>query len=87
MEKDDASPAPVGVMEKPEKEKGSRKTKTESLIASNEPSQGSKAQTQTQTASTVPKPMATTKSGRKAAEEVKPEPKNSNDEGEEEHSS
>ncbi|KAA6386911.1 MAG: hypothetical protein EZS28_017561, partial [Streblomastix strix] len=47
MEKDDSGPAPVGVQEKPKKGKGSRKSKTESLSASCDPSKGSNAQIQT----------------------------------------
>ncbi|KAA6394563.1 MAG: hypothetical protein EZS28_009911 [Streblomastix strix] len=86
MNKDDAGPAPVGVQEKPKRGRGSKKSKPEGLIASEEPSQGNNAQAQTKTTSKVPKTKAVSKRGKKTAEESKPEPKNTNDEGEEEHS-
>ncbi|KAA6354240.1 MAG: hypothetical protein EZS28_050233 [Streblomastix strix] len=85
MEKDDAGPAPVGVQEKHKKGKGSKKSKTEGLNVSDEQNQGDNAQALTKTTSKVPKPKAAPKRGRKAAEEDKPESKNSNNEGEEEH--
>ncbi|KAA6402928.1 MAG: hypothetical protein EZS28_001537, partial [Streblomastix strix] len=48
INKDNRGPAPVGVQEKPKKGKGSKsKILTKSLIAVNEPSQGSNAQTST----------------------------------------
>ncbi|KAA6394368.1 MAG: hypothetical protein EZS28_010108, partial [Streblomastix strix] len=61
MDKDNTSPAPIGIQEKPKKGKGCNKTKIEGQIVSNKKSQGSNAQTQTQTASTVPKPNAAPK--------------------------
>ncbi|KAA6396805.1 MAG: hypothetical protein EZS28_007667 [Streblomastix strix] len=61
MDKDNSGPAPVGVQEKFKKRKASRKTKIERLSATNEPCKGSNAQTQTQIASTVPKPKVTPK--------------------------
>ncbi|KAA6354423.1 MAG: hypothetical protein EZS28_050051 [Streblomastix strix] len=85
-EKDDSSPAQIGVQEKPKKGRGSKKSKTEGLIASDEQSQGNNAQSQTKPISKVPKPKAAPKRGKKTAEEVKSEPKNSNNEGEQEHS-
>ncbi|KAA6373100.1 MAG: hypothetical protein EZS28_031372, partial [Streblomastix strix] len=84
MEKDDAGPAPVGVQEKPKKGRGSKKAKAGDLNTPVEQNQGKNAQDQTNTASKVPKPKAAPKRGKKAAEEVKPEPKNSKEEGEEE---
>ncbi|KAA6365320.1 MAG: hypothetical protein EZS28_039155, partial [Streblomastix strix] len=84
MEKDDVGPAPVGVQEKPKKGRGSKKAKTEGLNASVEQNQGNIAQAQTKTTSKVPKTKAASKRIKKAAEEVKPEPKNSNNEGVEE---
>ncbi|KAA6374882.1 MAG: hypothetical protein EZS28_029592 [Streblomastix strix] len=84
MEKDDIGPAPVGVQEKPKKGRGSKKAKTEGLNASVEQNQGNIAQAQTKTTSKAPKTKAASKRSKKAAEEVKPEPKNSNNEGEEE---
>ncbi|KAA6377613.1 MAG: hypothetical protein EZS28_026862 [Streblomastix strix] len=84
MEKDDAGPAPVRVQEKPKKGRGSKKAKTEGLNASVEQNQGNNAQDQTNTASKVPKPNVVSKRGKKAAEEVKLEPKNFNEEGEDE---
>ncbi|KAA6400592.1 MAG: hypothetical protein EZS28_003887 [Streblomastix strix] len=80
MEKDDASPAPAGVREKPKKGKGSKKAKAEGFNAPAEQNQGSNAQEQTPKTS---KTKAATKKGKKAAEEVKPEPKNAKEEGEE----
>ncbi|KAA6361407.1 MAG: hypothetical protein EZS28_043067, partial [Streblomastix strix] len=56
IEKDNSGPAAVGVQEKPKKGKGSKKSKTEGLKASDEPSQGSNAQSQTKPISKVPKP-------------------------------
>ncbi|KAA6383277.1 MAG: hypothetical protein EZS28_021195 [Streblomastix strix] len=85
MEKDNLGPAPVGVQEKPKKRKGSKKSKAEDLNASDEQNQGTNAQAQAKTTSKVPKPKAAPKRSRKAADEVEPEPKNSNDEGKEEH--
>ncbi|KAA6392000.1 MAG: hypothetical protein EZS28_012469 [Streblomastix strix] len=65
MQKDNSGLAPVWVQKKPKKGKGNKKTKsTEGLNASNEPSQGSDAQTKTKTASTVLKTKATLKTGR-----------------------
>ncbi|KAA6356894.1 MAG: hypothetical protein EZS28_047578, partial [Streblomastix strix] len=85
IEKDNAGPSPVGVQEKPKKGRGSKKSKTEGLNASDE-NQGHNAQVQTKTTSKVSKTKAAPKRGKKTAEEDKPEPKNSNDESEEEHS-
>ncbi|KAA6374998.1 MAG: hypothetical protein EZS28_029475 [Streblomastix strix] len=87
MEKDDASPALVEVQEKPKKGRGSKKSKTEGLNASDEQSQGSNDQAQTKSTSKVPKPKVSTKKCTKKAEYVKSEPKNSNYEGEVEQSS
>ncbi|KAA6388216.1 MAG: hypothetical protein EZS28_016255, partial [Streblomastix strix] len=86
IEKDDVGPALVGVQEKPKRGRGSKKSKAEGLNASVEQNQGNNAQAQTKTTSKVPKTKAASKRSKKAAEEVKPEPKNSNNEGEEEHS-
>ncbi|KAA6359417.1 MAG: hypothetical protein EZS28_045057 [Streblomastix strix] len=83
MQKDDVGPAPVGVQEKPKKGKGSKKAKAEGLDASVEQNQGNIAQAQTKTTSKTPKTKAAPKRGKKAAEEVKPEPKNAKEEGEE----
>ncbi|KAA6390379.1 MAG: hypothetical protein EZS28_014097, partial [Streblomastix strix] len=58
MEKDNAGPAPVGVQERPKIGRGSNKSKTESLNASEEQNQGNNAQTQTKTTSKVPKTNA-----------------------------
>ncbi|KAA6372185.1 MAG: hypothetical protein EZS28_032288, partial [Streblomastix strix] len=85
MEKDNKGFAPGGVQEKPKQGRGSKKSKTEGLNASDE-NQGNNAQAQTKTTSKVPKPKSVSKRGRKAAEEVKPEPKNSNNESKEEYS-
>ncbi|KAA6359704.1 MAG: hypothetical protein EZS28_044769, partial [Streblomastix strix] len=79
MDKDDSGPTPVRAQKKPKQRKGSEKTKIESLNASNEPSKGRNAQTQTQAASTVPKPKDAHKNCKKKVEQVKPEPKNSNE--------
>ncbi|KAA6359642.1 MAG: hypothetical protein EZS28_044831 [Streblomastix strix] len=67
VDKDNTGPVPIGEQEKPKKSKGSRKTKIECLNASDEPSQRNNAKTQTKTASTVPKPKAAPKRGRKKA--------------------
>ncbi|KAA6362321.1 MAG: hypothetical protein EZS28_042153 [Streblomastix strix] len=80
MEKDDAVPAPIGVQEKPKKGRASKKAKAEGLNAPAEQNQGSNAQEQTPK---IPKTKATSKRGKKAAEEEKPEPKNAKEEGEE----
>ncbi|KAA6356009.1 MAG: hypothetical protein EZS28_048464 [Streblomastix strix] len=56
-------------------EKKQKNSKIEGQSASNELNQGINAQTQTKTASTVPKPKAAPKRGTKNAENVKPEPK------------
>ncbi|KAA6387027.1 MAG: hypothetical protein EZS28_017449 [Streblomastix strix] len=80
MEKYDAGPAPVGVQEKPKIGRGSKKAKTKGLNASVDQNQGSNAQEQTPK---TPKTKAAPKRGKKTAEEVKPEPKNSKEEGEE----
>ncbi|KAA6402914.1 MAG: hypothetical protein EZS28_001555 [Streblomastix strix] len=85
MEEDVSGPALVGVQEKPEQRKRSRKSKTEGLNASEE-SQGSNALTQTKTTSKVPKHKAAPNRGKKKSEQVNPEPKNSNNEGQEEDS-
>ncbi|KAA6400243.1 MAG: hypothetical protein EZS28_004222, partial [Streblomastix strix] len=82
MEKDDAGPAPVGVQEKPKRGKESKKVKPEGLTASEEPSQGNNAQAQTKTTSKVPKTKTTSKKSTKKAQQVIPEPKNYNNEGE-----
>ncbi|KAA6399182.1 MAG: hypothetical protein EZS28_005289 [Streblomastix strix] len=82
MEKDDACPAPVGVQEKSQKRKGSKKSKPENLIISVQYNQGNNAQDQTNTTSKISKPKAVSKRVKKAAEEVKPELKISKEEGE-----
>ncbi|KAA6390385.1 MAG: hypothetical protein EZS28_014093 [Streblomastix strix] len=84
MEKDNPGPAPAEVQEKPKQKKGSKKLKTEGLNVSDEFYQGNNAKAQTKTTFKVPRTKTTSKRCRKAAEEVKPEPKNSNNEGEEE---
>ncbi|KAA6401857.1 MAG: hypothetical protein EZS28_002618 [Streblomastix strix] len=83
MEKDNTGPAPVRVQEKPKWGRGSKKSNAEGLNAF-EVNQGNNAQAQT--TSKAPKTKAASKRGKKAVEEDKPEPKNSNNEGEEEHS-
>ncbi|KAA6355784.1 MAG: hypothetical protein EZS28_048689, partial [Streblomastix strix] len=69
MDKDDSGPTPVGVQEKPKQRKGSEKTKIESLNASIEPNKGRNVHTQTQAASSVPKPQDTHKKSKKNAEQ------------------
>ncbi|KAA6399075.1 MAG: hypothetical protein EZS28_005398 [Streblomastix strix] len=86
MEKDDSDPTPAGIQKKPKKGRGSKKTKTKGLCASNESCKGYNVKTQTKTASKVPKPKATRIKGWKKAELVRYEPKNSNDEDEWEQS-
>ncbi|KAA6374058.1 MAG: hypothetical protein EZS28_030413, partial [Streblomastix strix] len=61
--------------EKPKKGRGSKKAKTEGLNASVEQNQGNNAKAQTKIASKVPKTKAAPQRSKKAAEEVKPEPK------------
>ncbi|KAA6363040.1 MAG: hypothetical protein EZS28_041434 [Streblomastix strix] len=85
MEKDDAGPVPSEVQEKPKKGRGSKKAKTDGLNALVEQNQGNNAQDQTNTASKTPKPKAVSKRCKKAAEEVKSEPRNSKEEGQEEY--
>ncbi|KAA6355969.1 MAG: hypothetical protein EZS28_048505 [Streblomastix strix] len=65
MDKDNTSPAPVGVQVKSKNGKGSKMTKIERLIASYDEGKGSSAQIQIQTASTVPNPNFAPKRGRK----------------------
>ncbi|KAA6365589.1 MAG: hypothetical protein EZS28_038881, partial [Streblomastix strix] len=84
MEKVDASPVPVGVQEKPKKGRGSKKAKAGDLNVPVEQNQGNSAQDQTNTASKTPKLKSAPKRCKKAAEEVKSQPKNSKEEGEEE---
>ncbi|KAA6396586.1 MAG: hypothetical protein EZS28_007880, partial [Streblomastix strix] len=69
MNKDDTSPAPVEVHEKPKRGKGSKQSKSEGLTTSDEPSQGNNAQAQIKTTSKVPKIKAVFKRGKKTAEE------------------
>ncbi|KAA6370792.1 MAG: hypothetical protein EZS28_033682, partial [Streblomastix strix] len=80
MEKDDVVPAPIVAQEKPKKGRQSKKAKADGLNAPAEQNQGSNAQEQTLKTS---KTKAATKKGKKAAEEVKPDPKNAKEEGEE----
>ncbi|KAA6356666.1 MAG: hypothetical protein EZS28_047807, partial [Streblomastix strix] len=69
LEKVDVGPALIGVQEKPKRGRGSKKAKTEGLNASVEQNQGNNAQSQTKTASKVPKTKAAPKRSKKAAEE------------------
>ncbi|KAA6402055.1 MAG: hypothetical protein EZS28_002420 [Streblomastix strix] len=82
MKKYDTGPAPVEIKEKPKKGRGSKKAKVGDLNAPVEQNQGISAQDQTNTASKTPKPKAAPKRGKKAAEEVKLEPKNAKEDGE-----
>ncbi|KAA6352845.1 MAG: hypothetical protein EZS28_051629 [Streblomastix strix] len=83
MEKDETGHALVGVQEKPKKGRGSKKAKAGDLNAPAEQNQGNNAQDQTNTAPKTPKSKAAPKRGRKAAEEVKPEPKKTSKEQDE----
>ncbi|KAA6365313.1 MAG: hypothetical protein EZS28_039161, partial [Streblomastix strix] len=83
IEKYDVGPALVGVQEKPKQKKESKKSKAEGLNASDDQNQGNNAQAQTKTTSKTPKPKAAPNRSKKAAEQVKPEPKNSKEGGEE----
>ncbi|KAA6387887.1 MAG: hypothetical protein EZS28_016582, partial [Streblomastix strix] len=85
-DKGDTSSSLVGGQAKRKQKKGSNKAKTEGMNASAEKSQDNNAQAQTKPTSKVPKTKATSNRGKKAAKEVKPDPKNSKEEGEEEHS-
>ncbi|KAA6355119.1 MAG: hypothetical protein EZS28_049355, partial [Streblomastix strix] len=80
IENDDVVPAPIEVQDKPKKGRQSKKAKAEGLNAPAEQNQGSNAQEQTPK---TPKTKAAPKRGKKAAEDVKPEPKNAKEEGEE----
>ncbi|KAA6397683.1 MAG: hypothetical protein EZS28_006789 [Streblomastix strix] len=63
-----------------EKERSKKTKSIESLIAQNEPNQGSNAHTQTQTASAVPKPKVTPKKCMKKLKKAKAELINCTDE-------
>ncbi|KAA6317503.1 MAG: hypothetical protein EZS28_055088, partial [Streblomastix strix] len=80
MEKDEVVPAPIGVQGKSKRGRTSKKAKAEGMNAPAIQNQGSNAQEQT---TKTPKTKAAPKRSKKAAEEVKPEPKNSKEEGEE----
>ncbi|KAA6365928.1 MAG: hypothetical protein EZS28_038547 [Streblomastix strix] len=87
MEKDDAGPAPVEIQEKPKQGRGSKKSKTEGLNASDEQCHCRNAQAQTKPTSKVPKSTDAPKRSRKNAEKVISEPKTFNGENECEQSS
>ncbi|KAA6332085.1 MAG: hypothetical protein EZS28_053318, partial [Streblomastix strix] len=72
MEKDDSDPAPAGVQKKPRQREGSKKSKTEGLNTTDEPSQGNNAQAQTKPTSKALKPKVISKKGTKNLNKLHP---------------